>query len=224
MLLLVVVAPSIGALSALWLWPGAAGSTVYSICKIVLYGIPAIVALKTLSYQDVRAGLRRGLKAGPLLFGLLSGVVISACILVLWFTWLAKHSDTSKLVEVVAEAGLDTPLKFWAFAAWLCIGNSLLEEFVFRWFVDSRLAVLRTPAALALPLSAAIFTMHHVIVLAAFFDVPLVLLGSAGVFVGGLIWSWSLRRWQSLLPAWISHGLVDLAVFVVGASILGITA
>lgn len=194
----------------------------YSICKVVLYGIPAIVAFATLSFKDVRAGVKRGLQPVPLLFGLVSGVVIGGGIIALWFGGLAGRTDTSKLVEVSAETGLDNALAFWAFAAWLSIGNSLLEEFVFRWFIDSRLAILRMPFLVALPISAAIFTLHHVIVLAAFFDPALVLVGSAGVFAGGLIWSWSLRRWDSLMPAWISHGLVDIAVFVVGASILGI--
>ena len=42
------------------------------------------------------------------------------------------------------------------------------------------------------------------------------------MFIGGLVWSWTLLRWNSLLPGWISHALVDVAVLVVGASILGL--
>lgn len=222
LLLMVAAAPSIGALSALWLWPGSVGSTIYALCKVVLYGIPAIVAWCTLTRADIREGIRRGLRTAPILYAIVSGLVIGGGILLLWFTLLAERSDTVKLVDVVTETGLDQQLRYWAFAAWLCIGNSLLEEFVFRWFIDSRLRILGVPPIFALGLSAAIFTMHHVIVLAAFFDPPLVILGSAGVFVGGVIWSWSLRHWQSLLPAWISHALIDVAIFLVGASILGI--
>jgi membrane protease YdiL (CAAX protease family) len=48
----------------------------------------------------------------------------------------------------------------------------------------------------------------------------MIALGSAGVFAGGLIWSWSLRRYDSLIPGWISHALVDLAVVIIGASML----
>jgi membrane protease YdiL (CAAX protease family) len=43
---------------------------------------------------------------------------------------------------------------------------------------------------------------------------------SLGVFVGGLLWSWLLRRHGSLVPGYLSHILVDLAIFVVGASML----
>ena len=117
---------------------------------------------------------------------------------------------------------MDGATAFWLFAAWLSLGNSLLEEFVFRWFVDGRLDRLGTPFALALPISGLIFTAHHVIVLAAYFDPLMVLLGSVGVFIGGLTWSWSLRRWGSLLPGWISHAIVDIAIFIVGAHMLGL--
>jgi membrane protease YdiL (CAAX protease family) len=222
MLLLVVVAPSLGALSALWLWPGATGSTIYLACKAVLYGLPAVVAWKTISKQDIRAGIRRGLRPSALLFGLISGVLIGGGIIALWFGWLDEKVDTQRLVEVIRESGMDQATSFWLFAAWLCLGNSLLEEFVFRWFVDGRLHRLGTPVALALPISALIFTAHHIIVLAAYFQPMMVLLGSSGVFIGGLVWSWSLRRWGSLLPGWISHAIVDIAIFVIGASILGL--
>ena len=222
MLLLVVAAPSIGALSALWLWPGAIGSTIYLACKLVLYGLPAFVAWKTISKQDIRAGIRRGLRPGALLFGLISGVLVGGGIVALWFGWLDDEIDTQRLVEVIKESGMDQATSFWLFAAWLCLGNSLLEEFVFRWFVDGRLDRLALPRFLILPISALIFTAHHVIVLAAYFQPVMVVLGSCGVFIGGLMWSWSLRRWGSLLPGWISHALVDIAIFIVGASMIGL--
>ena len=47
-------------------------------------------------------------------------------------------------------------------------------------------------------------------------------MGSMGVFIGGLIWSWTLRQWGSIVPGWISHAIVDLAIAIVGASMLGL--
>ncbi|MCH2144956.1 MAG: CPBP family glutamic-type intramembrane protease [Phycisphaerales bacterium] len=221
MLLVVAIAPSIGAASALWLWPGLVGSLIYAACKSLLYGIPAIVAWKTIRRSDTRQGLLRGMRVRPVLFGLVSGILIGAGILVLWYGWLANWSDVPRLVEKIEESGLGGPVRFWLFAAWMCVGNSLLEEFVFRWFIDSSLDRLRTPLALALPLSALIFTMHHVIVLAAYFDTLVVVLGSGGVFVGGLLWSICLRRWRSLVPGWISHAIVDVALVLIAAHALG---
>ena len=124
------------------------------------------------------------------------------------------------MIEVIHENGLDEPLRFWTFAVWLCLANSLLEEIVFRWFVDTRLRALGMRWALILPISAAIFTLHHIFVLGAYFDVTLTVLGASGVFIGGILWSILRLKSGSLVPGWISHALVDLAIILVGASIL----
>lgn len=221
-LLIVAVAPSIGSLAGLWIFTGAIGSTIYAICKAVLYGVPTVVAWRSVTGIDVRMGVRAGMTPSGLLWGVVSGVVIGGGIVLLWFGWLDSILDTDRLLVVMKESGLERRSRYWLFAAWLILGNSLLEEFVFRWFVDSRLAGLGMKPLIAIPLSALVFTIHHVIVLAAFFDPPMVLAGSLGVFIGGLLWSWSLRRWKSLVPGWISHALVDLAIALVGASMLGL--
>ena len=220
-LLVVAIVPSIGSLSGLWLWPGATGSTVYAICKTLLYGIPAYVAWRTISRSDLLSGFRSGTTRGAIALGTLSGLVIGGGIILFWFAGFRDTVNTDRLLVVMMESGLHQPLRFWLFAAWLTVGNSLLEEFVFRWFVDSRLKTLGIPFFIAMPISALIFTIHHVIVLAAFFDPRVVLIGSTGVFIGGLIWSVSLGLSRSVIPGWISHALVDLAIVVIGASMLG---
>lgn len=215
-LLPVVLAPTLGTLSALWFWPGAFGSTIYAGCKTVLYGLPLTIWVKSPKAERPSFGL----DTKWMLAGIGSGALISGVILALWFLILAGSTDTDALIQVIRENGLDGPLKFWLFAAWLCLGNSLLEEIVFRWFVDTRLRALGLRWAGVLPVSAAIFTLHHVFVLAAYFDVTLTLLGSLGVFIGGMLWSILRLKSGSLVPGWISHALVDLAIILVGASIL----
>jgi len=219
LLSLVVLAPSVGSLAGLWIWPGPFGSGVYGLCKTVLYGVPAVVALRTLTRADIVVAARRG--SPHLSFALVAGLAAAGLTMAVWFGGLAAHSDTSKLVAVTTENELHEPLRYWIFAGWLCVVNSLLEEFVFRWFVDSRLRLLGLGSRILPPVSAAIFSLHHVIVLSAFFDAPLVVLGSLGVFGGGLTWSWMLARSGSIVPGWIMHGLVDLAIMVIGASVLG---
>ena len=156
----------------------------------------------------------------PLLFGVVSGLLVGIVVDLVWFGWLAGGTDTTALVERMGAAGLGGPVAFWAFAAWMCLGNSLLEEFVFRWFVDGRLNLLGVPTVVALPISAMIFTFHHVIVLAAYFDALVIGIGSVGVFLGGLIWSAGLRRWGSLVPIWLSHAIVDVALVLIAAHVL----
>jgi len=217
----VVLAPSIGTLSSLWFWPGLVGTAIYSVCKSVLYGVPLFIWWPARRGEPGDREYRAAHRARALLAGLGSGVVLAGLILGLWFGYLAGRVDTAALCSKMTEVGVTTPVGFWMLAAWFCIGNSFLEEFVFRWFVDTRLQRLGLGLAVALPLSAGIFTLHHVFVLAAFFEPVFVFQSALGVFVGGLVWSLQHRAHRSVLPGWISHALVDLAIMLVGASILG---
>jgi hypothetical protein len=220
LLILVILAPSLGALAALWWWPGSCGSAIYSLCKLVLYGVPTVVAWRTITRAQLVRGLRAGVQPAALLWGIGSGGMLGAVILVGWFGFVQGQLDLAALREVVNANGLDEPVRYWTMAIWLSVGNALLEEFVFRWFVDSRLKQLGLWIGLAIPISALIFTAHHVLVLMAYFPAVETILFSLGVFVGGLLWSWLLRRHGSLVPGYLSHILVDLALFVVGASML----
>ena len=89
---------------------------------------------------------------------LVMGLLIFGVVLVGWFGFLQGRLDTSALMDVVEANGLRSPGRYVAMALWMSFGNALAEEFVFRWFVDSRLKELGVPLILAVPLSALIFT------------------------------------------------------------------
>ena len=220
LLIPVILAPSLGMLAALWWWPGTFGSAIYGACKLVLYGVPAVVAWQTITRAQVARGVQLGIRPVALFWGIGSGIAIGAVILLGWFGVIRGQLDLGALREVVKANGLDQPARYWAMAIWLSLGNALLEEFVFRWFVDSRLRRLGLGVGVAIPLSALIFTAHHVLVLMAYFPAVETILFSIGVFVGGVLWSWLLRRYESLVPGYVSHMLVDLSIFIVGASML----
>jgi membrane protease YdiL (CAAX protease family) len=97
---------------------------------------------------------------------------------------------------------------------WITL-NSLAEEYVWRWFVFRKFEIL-IGGKLAVVAAAAAFTAHHVIVLAAQFNWPITLLGSLGVFTGGAIWSGLYLRYRSVWPCYVSHAIVDAAIFVIG--------
>ena len=106
------------------------------------------------------------------------------------------------------------PKYFLAAAGWTLV-NSLMEEYVYRWFVLRQCRALtgNVPAIIG---SALIFTVHHVIAVSVYLGPVLTILASSGVFIGGLLWAWLYLRYRSIWPAWISHVLADVAVFVVG--------
>ena len=116
---------------------------------------------------------------------------------------------------MAASVGLNSPIVYLGAAAYWCIFNSLLEEYVWRWFVYRKCEVL-LPGWWAVSLSGVFFTIHHVIALHAYFDLRITVVGALGVLAGGITWSGCYLKFRSVWPGWISHVWADLAVFGVG--------
>jgi len=210
-LLLLVPAPSVGVIAAMIVWPGALGTGIFIACKAWMLLLPIawrrLVDRRPLSWSPARLG---GFGVGA---GL--GVLIGALILGGYFLFGPRLIDAEHVGAMAVRNGIGTvPRYLLAAAYWITI-NSVLEEYVYRWFVVSKCEALM-PAAPAVLVSAACFTLHHVIALKVQFDLAVTALGSAGVFVGGTIWSWLYVRYRSIWPAYLSHAIVDVAVFTVG--------
>ena len=103
-------------------------------------------------------------------------------------------------------------------AYWVLV-NSLLEEYVWRWFV-MRQAERLVGSHWAIALSAAGFTLHHVLAMATYFDARMTAVASLGVFSGGCIWSFCYVKYRSILPGYASHAIVDLVIFLIGYRVL----
>jgi membrane protease YdiL (CAAX protease family) len=120
------------------------------------------------------------------------------------------------------EFGLASPAGYLLAALFLSVVHSLLEEYYWRWFVFGRLRRF-LPFTPALVLASLAFTSHHVLVLWVLLPGK-VLLGvlpaAVGLAVGGGVWAWIYERDRSLLAPWLSHAILDAALFVVGWDLL----
>jgi hypothetical protein len=94
-----------------------------------------------------------------------------------------------------------------------------MEEYVWRWFVFRKFETF-APGGIAIIAASLGFTAHHVIALAAQFDWRITVLGSVGVFIGGVTWSWLYLRYQSVWPCYLSHAIVDAPVFWIGYDLI----
>ena len=130
--------------------------------------------------------------------------------------WLfADWIDTAAMAQQITAVGLGSAGVFVLAALYWCTVNSILEEYVWRWFVFTRCEALM-PRLAAVVAAGLLFTLHHVIALAFYFDWRVTLLGSIGVFIGGTTWSWLYLRWRNIYAAYVSHVFADIAVFGVG--------
>jgi membrane protease YdiL (CAAX protease family) len=154
--------------------------------------------------------------------GLAFGVAVAVLIAVLYRGWLAGSplfdGVAGRIRSKVSEFGAGTPAGFLAFATFLCVVHSLLEEYYWRWFVYGRLRrQVRQWAALVG--SGLAFMAHHVVIIWVYFPGrfwPIVVPFSLGVAIGGIVWAWLYERTGSLLGPWVSHLLVDAALMAVG--------
>ena len=94
-----------------------------------------------------------------------------------------------------------------------------MEEYLFRWFIFEKFETF-VSGKVAVILSGLVFTIHHFIGVMVMFPLPLALLASFGVFCGGAIWSWIYLRYRSIWPCYLSHAIVDVVMFGIGAYIL----
>lgn len=99
--------------------------------------------------------------------------------------------------------------------------HSLLEEFYWRSFVF-RGTAQRLGVVIAIYISSIGFMAHHVLVLAKYFGYQSIwtYLCSLGVSIGGFIWAWMAHKSGSISASWVSHALVDAAIFAVGIHLL----
>ena len=123
----------------------------------------------------------------------------------------------AKVNEKVTGMSLDSPLKFVLLGVFYALVHSFMEEYYWRWFVFRRL-LDHTKFWTALILSSVGFMAHHVILMATFlgWDSPLAYLISATVAIGGMVWAWLYHRSGNLAGPWISHMIVDAAIFALG--------
>lgn len=156
-----------------------------------------------------------------LAIGLLFGAAVFAAMLVAYHVWLKPAGLLAGAGENVsgklAGFGLQGPIAFFVLAGCYSLVHSFLEEYYWRWFAFGQLRRW-VPLWPAIVVSALGFTGHHVVVLAGYFGGLTwpTFLFSAGVTVGGAFWAWLYARSGSLLGPWLSHVLIDVAIFVVG--------
>ena len=204
----IVPAPTLGLLAALYIWPDSAlGKLVYALLKLWMIAVP----VGFLVLVERRRPRLPPWRPHGMLAGLVTGVLIFMSI-VAAFILVGHWIDANALARQIEAIGLGSPLVFLSLALYWCTINSILEEYVWRWFVFTHCEAL-LPRVLAVFAAGLFFTIHHVVALLFYFDWRVTLLASVGVFIGGTTWSWIYLRWRNIYASYVSHICADIAVF-----------
>jgi uncharacterized protein len=215
-LLLIVPVSSIAAICSTVIVPGAIGQGIAVCCGIWMLIFPVAWHL-FIDRQKLRLKVTQddgwlvGIILGILMFGLIFGSY--------WFAgkyWL----NIPDLRARVTQMGMNVPLMVLGFGTFQTLVNSLIEEYVWRWFVYRHCELLWSKRW-AVWISAGFFTLHHIILMAAYCDDwRLVFVGSLAVFIAGVLWARCARKYNSLLPSYLSHLAADLALQIASWHIL----
>ena len=196
-------------------------NTVFSILKLIQFAFPLVFA-----FLICRESIELPIWKKPAIkLGLTFGVVVLIAALVIYFGLLKGSAPyfhlKSKVLAKVNGFGLNTLWAYGAFATFYSLIHSGMEEYYWRWFVYRRLS--RTvPESVAIALSSLSFMAHHVVLMVVFFGLtsPLAYLFSFGVAIGGGVWAWLYGRSGNFLAVWLSHAVVDMALFIIGYDLI----
>ena len=153
------------------------------------------------------------------------GVFVAVSVLVAFYFIVTPMGLAEPLVaqvnKKVSGMSLNSPTKFILLGLFYALLHSFMEEYYWRWFVFKRL-LNHSRFWVAVGISSVGFMAHHVILMATFlgWDSPLAYLISATVAIGGVVWAWLYYRGLRLAYPWLSHMIVDAAIFALGYALV----
>ena len=188
----------------------------FVLCKLWLFTIPTIWFFYVeKNIFSIEIPSRKGLEMGTA-----TGLIMSIIIILTWI-FFENSINLEEMVNTLNSKGLsNVNLYVMGMIYWIFI-NSLLEEYVFRWFITTKASVLFGKNSYAILFSALMFTLHHTLALHFFgFIWWQNIIASFGLLSAAAIWSWLYLRYSSISVCWLSHAICDVVVFSIGYQIL----
>nr|ANV80390.1 hypothetical protein [uncultured Candidatus Thalassoarchaea sp.]ANV80430.1 hypothetical protein [uncultured Candidatus Thalassoarchaea sp.] len=188
----------------------------FVICKLWIFIIPTVwffYVEKNIFSRELPS--RKGLKMGTA-----TGLIMSIIIILTWIVF-EDSINLEEMIDTLNSKGLsNVNLYVMGMIYWIFI-NSLLEEYVFRWFITTKASVLFGNDSYAIFFSALMFTLHHSLALHFFgFIWWQTIIASFGLLSAAAIWSWLYLQYRSIWVCWLSHAICDVVVFSIGYQIL----
>jgi membrane protease YdiL (CAAX protease family) len=216
-LILVGLAPTASILSSFGTGDGLLGQIAWFCSKLWMLGLPLLWRIKI----DKKPISWSKPENGGFTIAIILGIAIAVVIVIAWWLFGAPNVDRNEVINALEPFGLTVWTTYLAGAIFWTFGNSVLEEYVFRWFIVEKAEHVVNGLWYTVLLSAGIFVIHHAFAL-YFLGFPLWMnaIACLGLFIGGSIFSWLYIKYRSIWIPYITHVLCDIAVFGIGAIII----
>lgn len=184
---------------------------VKSVLKILMFLLVPVIVMKTYNIKVFSESFSLNTKNILKLSGL--GIIIYAVIMTAYFI-TRGFFDYSALVDSLSADQNVTEKSFIPVALYISFGNSLLEEFLFRYVAFIKLSEYTT-RSVSYIFSASLFALYHIAMIGGSFPLYLLLLALIGLAVGGGIFNYADEKNKNIYNSWIIHMFADFAIMTI---------
>lgn len=129
------------------------------------------------------------------------------------YALLQQFVDTEQIKALLAERQRITAVNFVWIAVYVTLGNSILEELLFRGYLVQ--SGIKRPWIF----SSVLFAFYHLTILVGWFPWWVLLFAMLCLFVGGLMFCWLNGQRKSLWNSWVMHICADISLLAIGFQI-----
>ena len=184
---------------------------VKSAVKAAMFLAAPLAVMKIFGIKAFGESFKLSLKSFMKLLALGGGIYL---IVIAGYLITKNLFDYAELVASLSKDQKVSAERFIPVAVYISIGNSFLEEFLFRQVAFLKLKELSS-AKTAYIFSSLMFAVYHVAMIGQSFP-PLLLIPSlVGLAVGGLIFDWVDEKGGHIYGSWFIHAFADFALMTV---------
>ncbi len=187
----------------------------YPLSKVILLILP--FAVWRFREQAWSAGMSRMGLGRPSWRGLASGALLGGVIWAAFVIFFADLDGDGIRHKLLSLGILD---HYWSVSFFILAINSALEEWFWRGFLLDEFKNRVKQPAVIVGLGGLFFGFHHYFTLLPYFPLDLTIFFTFATMVAGALWSWHRLCGWSLADCYVSHLAADLAVLVIGATLL----
>lgn len=183
---------------------------VKSLIKIILFaGIPMIFYWKEKDGKELFVFNKQGFKQSVVLGVLLVSVIVGG-----YFITKDIFDFSNITTSLTGDIGVNVN-NFLFVSLYITFINSFLEEFFFRGFAFLTLKKYSS-VTFSFLFSSLVFALYHIAMMITWVSLPLLLLATIGLFIGGCIFNYFNYRYKNMYASWIIHIFANIAINSVG--------